>query len=61
MYSNAAALVHDQLGAIALGARFSDRKYYTLDLALARPVGDRPTNANARSLRFNAAYPYQFP
>ncbi|MDC6178731.1 ShlB/FhaC/HecB family hemolysin secretion/activation protein [Ralstonia solanacearum] len=61
VYSNAATLVHDQLGSIALGVRFSDRKYYTLDLALARPVGDRPTNANARSLRFNAAYTYQFP
>lgn len=61
VYSNFATIMHDQLGSIALGIRFSDRKYYTLDLALARPVGDKPINANARSLRFNAAYTYQFP
>ncbi|WP_296224176.1 ShlB/FhaC/HecB family hemolysin secretion/activation protein [Ralstonia sp. UBA689] len=60
VYSNATTLVHDQLGSIALGVRFSDRKYYTLDLAIARPVGDKPINTNSRSLRFNAAYTYQF-
>jgi hypothetical protein len=46
---------------LALGVRFSDRKHYTLDLALAKPVGDMPTNSGARSLRFNAAWTYQFP
>ncbi|KHK96126.1 UNVERIFIED_CONTAM: peptide transporter, partial [Mumia flava] len=60
VYSNAGTLVHDQLGSIALGVRFSDRKYYTLDLAIARPVGDKPINSSSRSLRFNAAYTYQF-
>jgi len=60
VYSNAGTLVHDQLGSIALGVRFSDRKYYTLDLAVARPVGDKPINSSSRSLRFNAAYTYQF-
>jgi hemolysin activation/secretion protein len=61
VYSNAGTLIHDQLGSIALGVRFSDRKHYTLDLALAKPVGDMPTNSGARSLRFNAAWTYQFP
>ncbi|WP_439893698.1 ShlB/FhaC/HecB family hemolysin secretion/activation protein (plasmid) [Ralstonia sp. 25C] len=60
VYSNAGTLVHDQLGSIALGVRFSDRKYYTLDLAIARPVGDKPINSSSRALRFNAAYTYQF-
>ncbi len=60
VYSNAGTLVHDQLGSIALGVRFSDRKYYTLDLAIARPVGDKPINSNSRALRLNAAYTYQF-
>jgi len=60
VYSNAGTLVHDQLGSIALGVRFSDRKYYTLDLAIARPMGDKPINSSSRALRFNAAYTYQF-
>ncbi len=60
VYSNAGTLIHDQLGSIALGVRFSDRKYYTLDLAVARPVGDKPVNNSSRALRFNAAYTYQF-
>ncbi len=58
-YSNDVVLVHDTLGSVALGTRFSDGKYYTLDLSLAKPLADLPANASSRSLRFNLMYSYQ--
>lgn len=58
-YSNETALLHDTLGSVALGARISDGKYYTLDLSLAKPVADRPANSASRPLRLNLMYSYQ--
>lgn len=54
VYSNFATIMHDQLGSIALGIRFSDRKYYTLDLALAARWAtspSTPTPAACASMR----------
>ncbi|AIY40102.1 putative activation/secretion signal peptide protein [Collimonas arenae] len=59
VYSNAGPLTHDTLGSVALGVRFSDAHYYTLDLSVAKPVANIPVNSNSRSLRFNAMYSYQ--
>lgn len=59
VYSRGAPLTHDTLGSIALGTRFSDTHYYTLDLSLAQPVADKPLNAKSRSPRVNATYSYQ--
>ncbi|SFA80612.1 Hemolysin activation/secretion protein [Collimonas sp. OK607] len=59
VYSNSGPLAHDTLGSIALGVRFSDDRYYTLDLSLAKPVGDVPINSSSRSPRVNASYSYQ--
>lgn len=51
VYSNAGQLSHDTLGSVAFGVRFSDGRYYTLDLWLAKPVADIPANATSRSPR----------
>ncbi|PUA19815.1 ShlB/FhaC/HecB family hemolysin secretion/activation protein [Glaciimonas sp. PCH181] len=59
VYSNAGSLTHDTLGSIAIGTRFSDGRYYTLDLSLAKPVADKPFNTTSRSPRVNAIYSYQ--
>ncbi|KWR88569.1 ShlB/FhaC/HecB family hemolysin secretion/activation protein [Cupriavidus sp. IDO] len=60
VFSNSVSLSHRSLSSVALGVRFSDRKYYTLDLSVAQPVGDKPTNASHRSPRINMTYSYQF-
>lgn len=60
VYSNSVSLSHRSLSSVALGARFSDRRFYTLDLSVAQPVGDKPTNASRRSPRINMTYSYQF-
>ena len=58
--SNSVVLTHRSLASVGLGVRFSDRRYYTLDLSIAQPVGDKPINASHRSPRLNAIYSYQF-
>jgi len=60
VYSNSVSLVHRTLSSVAIGLRFSDRRYYSLDLSVAQPVGDKPVNAARRSPRLNATYSYQF-
>jgi hemolysin activation/secretion protein len=50
-----------RLASVALGFRISDAKYYSLDLSLAKPVGDAPVEGNgSRSPRVNATFSYQF-
>jgi hemolysin activation/secretion protein len=49
-----------RLSSVALGVRLSDKRYYTLDLNVARPVGDLPVNSNSRSLRFNVNYSLRY-
>jgi hemolysin activation/secretion protein len=44
-----------------VGFRISDAKYYSLDLSLAKPVGDAPVEGNgSRSPRVTATFSYQF-
>ena len=45
-----------RLASVGVGFRVSDAKYYSLDLSLAKPVGDAPVEGNgSRSPRVNAA------
>ncbi|WP_052652738.1 ShlB/FhaC/HecB family hemolysin secretion/activation protein [Pandoraea oxalativorans] len=60
VYLNAGQLFHNQLASVGLGVRVSDSKYYTLDLSVAKPMADAPTNSPNRPLRFNANWSYQF-
>jgi len=60
VYSNSVSLSHRTLQSLAIGLRFSDRRYYTMDVSVAQPVGDKPTNASHRSPRFNLLWSYQF-
>lgn len=57
--SNSVSLSHRTLQSLAIGLRFSDRRYYTMDVSVAQPVGDKPTNASHRSPRFNLLWSYQ--
>ena len=50
-----------RLASVGVGFRVSDAKYYSLDLSLAKPVGDAPVEGNgSRSPRVNATFSYQF-
>lgn len=61
VFLNAGTPVPHRLESVALGARVSDGKHYNVDLNLAKPVGDRPSENTARSLRVNLAFSYKFP
>jgi len=60
VYSNSVSLSHRTLQSVAIGLRFSDRRFYTMDVSVAQPVGDKPTNASHRSPRINLLWSYQF-
>lgn len=60
VYSNSGALTHDHLMSVALGVRLSDKKYYSLDMNVAKPIGDKPLDSDKRSPQFNFVYSYQF-
>ncbi|BDD92191.1 sugar transporter [Pandoraea sp. NE5] len=60
VYLSSGPLFHNQLASVGLGVRVSDSKYYSLDLSVAKPMADAPTNSQSRPLRFNANWSYQF-
>ncbi|VVE02369.1 ShlB/FhaC/HecB family hemolysin secretion/activation protein [Pandoraea anhela] len=60
VYLNYGPIFHNQLASVGLGVRISDSKYYSLDLSIAKPMADAPTNSPNRPLRFNANWSYQF-
>jgi hemolysin activation/secretion protein len=47
------------LASVSLGLRFTDGKYYSLDLSVAKATGQAPTETSHRSPRLNAAFSYQ--
>lgn len=50
-----------RLASVSAGFRITDAKYYSLDLSLAKPVGDAPIEGDgSRSPRVNATFSYQF-
>jgi hemolysin activation/secretion protein len=48
-----------RLSSVGIGVRFTDSRYYSLDLNIAKPVGDAPVESASRSPRVNAAFSYQ--
>jgi hemolysin activation/secretion protein len=60
-YLHTAGAKPSRLASIGVGFRTSDAKYYSLDLSLAKPVGDAPVEGNgSRSPRVTATFSYQF-
>jgi hemolysin activation/secretion protein len=45
-----------RLSSVALGFRVSDTKHYSIDLSLARAIGDAPVESSSRSPRVNASF-----
>ena len=48
-----------QLGTAAVGVRLSDTKHYTVDLSVAQPTGEKPTEEERREARWNLTFSYQ--
>ncbi|CAB3777609.1 hypothetical protein LMG27177_00411 [Paraburkholderia fynbosensis] len=48
-----------KLSSIAFGLRISDAKYYSLDLSVAKAVGDAPVESASHRPRINATSSYQ--
>ncbi|CAB3760638.1 ShlB/FhaC/HecB family hemolysin secretion/activation protein [Paraburkholderia humisilvae] len=59
VYLHAGTPAPSRLSSIALGLRISDAKYYSLDLSVAKAVGDAPIESPSRSPRINATFSYQ--
>lgn len=49
----------EKLRSVALGARLSDSRYYSLDVAIAKPTGDAAANNPARKPRLSLMLTYQ--
>lgn len=47
------------MSSVGIGVRFTDSRFYSLDLNVAKPVGDAPVESASRSPRINAAFSYQ--
>ncbi|MFM0156005.1 POTRA domain-containing protein [Paraburkholderia sediminicola] len=59
VYLHAGTPSPSRLSSIAFGFRISDAKYYSLDLSIAKPIGDAPVESASRSPRINATFSYQ--
>jgi hypothetical protein len=44
---------------VGIGFRVSDAKHYSIDLSVAKAVGDAPVESSSRSPRINATLSYQ--
>lgn len=49
----------NRMSSVGIGVRFTDSRFYSLDLNVAKPVGDAPVESASRSPRINAAFSYQ--
>lgn len=56
---NASSLPRGKLSSVGFGVRLSDLQYYSLDLSIAKPTGDRAVNDQDRSLRYNLLFNYK--
>ncbi len=52
------ALNDRHLSSVAVGARFTDDRFYLLDFNVAKPVASASVGNNERNLRFNANYSF---
>jgi hemolysin activation/secretion protein len=59
VYLHAGTPQPHRLSSVALGFRISDAKHYSLDLSVAKAVGDAPVESASRSPRINATFSYQ--
>jgi hemolysin activation/secretion protein len=59
VYLHAGPAAPRKLASLALGFRVTDNKHYSLDLSLAKAVGDAPIESPSRSPRVNATFSYQ--
>nr|WP_260854561.1 POTRA domain-containing protein [Paraburkholderia sp. BCC1884] len=59
VYLHAGTPSPSRLSSIAFGFRISDAKYYSLDLSVAKALGDAPVESASRSPRVNATFSYQ--
>ncbi|MFL9867118.1 POTRA domain-containing protein [Paraburkholderia fungorum] len=59
VYLHAGTPSPSRLSSIAFGFRISDAKYYSLDLSVAKAIGDAPVESTSRSPRINATFSYQ--
>jgi hemolysin activation/secretion protein len=59
VYMHAGTPQPNQLSSLALGFRISDTKYYSLDISIAKALGDAPVENLSRSPRINATFSYQ--
>ncbi|CAB3808991.1 ShlB/FhaC/HecB family hemolysin secretion/activation protein [Paraburkholderia caffeinilytica] len=59
VYLHAGTPSPSKLSSIAFGFRISDAKYYSLDLSVAKAIGDAPVESASRSPRINATFSYQ--
>ena len=57
--SNGLLSAKSDIASIGFGVRFGDQRHYSLDLSIAKPIGDIPVNADERALRLNLSYSYQ--
>ena len=49
----------NRMSSVGIGVRFTDSRFYSLDLNVAKPVGDAPVESASRSPRINASFSYQ--
>jgi hemolysin activation/secretion protein len=59
VYLHAGTPSPSHLSSIAFGFRITDAKYYSLDLSVAKAIGDAPIESSSRSPRINATFSYQ--
>ncbi|PRG43306.1 ShlB/FhaC/HecB family hemolysin secretion/activation protein [Burkholderia multivorans] len=59
VYLHAGTPLPNRLSSVGVGVRLTDSRYYSLDLSVAKPVGDAPVESASRSPRVNAAFSYQ--
>ncbi|MGG1943924.1 POTRA domain-containing protein [Trinickia sp. NRRL B-1857] len=59
VYLHTGTSAPNKLASVAFGFRVTDNKHYSLDLSLAKAVGDAPIESPSRSPRLNATFSYQ--
>ncbi|KUZ66274.1 ShlB/FhaC/HecB family hemolysin secretion/activation protein [Burkholderia ubonensis] len=59
IYLHAGTPSPSRLSSVGIGVRLTDSRYYSLDLSVAKPVGDAPLESASRSPRVNASFSYQ--
>ena len=52
------AVASHTLKSASLGLRVSDSRYYALDVAMSKPLGDRSSNNPDRKLRYSLMLSY---